>query len=368
MKPSILALASACMLALAGCHAPAPRPAEAATAQPGTVTWKPDDPRWGWVKFMRVQPGKPIGLLPVSGRVAPMESALWSVQAPLDGRVEQVLVRVGQPVKRNQPLAQVRSTGLADLRHDLALARQTLAVRVATLGHLDTLAHANAVAGKDLLAAQADVRASRLDVGTLERKLDALGIETVGDASYILRAPQDGVVVKADVMPGAQVGPGTNALLQLAKLDRLVVWAQVLESDLDGMRVGDSARILAPGRGDRQTDARIDAISKAVDPDQHTIGVRLVTGGPVPWLYPNGYVQVEFQRHAGNTIVVPAESVVTDDLQSVAFVKTPDGRLERRPVVLGRRTPSEVEVVKGLAPGDTIVTTGAILVLNEVSQ
>ena len=59
---------------------------------------------------------------------------------------------------------------------------------------------------KDLLAAQQDVRAAHVDLQTVTQKLQALKVEMDSDSTYWLKAPHDGVIVKAEVTPGASGG------------------------------------------------------------------------------------------------------------------------------------------------------------------
>lgn len=346
---------------------------EEADAKPATVNssdsvhWPASDKRWNWLQFVTVKAGHAIPSLPVPGKVAPLETMTWSIQAPVPGRVETVLARVGQTVRAGERLLQVRSSMLAELRRDQIVARQSLALRQKTAANAQTLSQAHAIAEKDLLAAQQDVRAAQVDLTTVTQKLQALRVEMDSDSTYWLKAPHDGVIVKADVTPGVEARPDAAPLLQLAAMDRLVVWAQVLEADLDGIAAGDTARILALGREDRSLRARVVSISRAVDPELHTVAVRLETTESAAWLRPNGFVQVAFERPGATAIVLPTEAVVTDDLESVVFVKQADGALLKRPVVVGHQGEGRTEIVHGLKPGDTVVAKGAILLLNEVS-
>jgi len=96
------------------------------------------------------------------------------------------------------------------------------------------------------------------------------------------------------------------------------------------------------------------------------VRVRVPNTGHV--LRPNAFVQVAFVPADAPRIVVPAEAVVTDDQQSFVFVRSGEhpGALERREVMLGRQRGGRVEIVRGLAPGETYVTKGAILLLNAI--
>lgn len=328
--------------------------------------WPADDARWGWLSFEMVRPGPPIPMLPVPGRVAPLETAKWALQAPIAGRVDAAEVRIGQEVKRGERLVLVRSTALTDLHREQSLARQSLRLKQAEARHARTLSQAHAIAEKDLLTTEQELKAAEIDLQTVTNKLAALNVDLVGESQYWLKAPRDGVVVQAEVTPGQEVSPESPALVVMADLKQVVVWAQLLEADLGDIRPGMMAQVRATGRTDEPIPARVESISRTVDPELHTVGVRLVTTRSAPWLRPNGYVQVVFQRLGGRALIVPAPAVVTDDLQSVVFVKAADGRLRRRPVVVGRQTNEQAEILQGLQAGETVVTKGAILLLNEV--
>ena len=67
-------------------------------------------------------------------------------------------------------------------------------------------------------------------------------------------------------------------------------------------------------------------------------------------------VKVVYDVHQ-NTIMVPKDAIITEDRESAVFVVR-DSTAYRTNVKLGYTNTSHVEVLAGVAPGDTIVTTG----------
>ena len=61
-------------------------------------------------------------------------------------------------------------------------------------------------------------------------------------------------------------------------------------------------------------------------------------------------------------------AVVRDGASAVVFVEVKQGAFARRPVVVGRRSHNEVEIVHGLALGERVVTTGALLLVNALDM
>jgi membrane fusion protein (multidrug efflux system) len=60
-----------------------------------------------------------------------------------------------------------------------------------------------------------------------------------------------------------------------------------------------------------------------------------------------------------NALQVPTEAIVPEMNEKKIWVAR-NGRAELIPVVTGARTASAIEVISGLAAGDTVLTTGLI--------
>ncbi|MEO8605198.1 MAG: hypothetical protein ABI629_21700 [bacterium] len=111
----------------------------------------------------------------------------------------------------------------------------------------------------------------------------------------------------------------------------------------------------------------VEYVGEVVDPQRRMVAVRVRVPNGAHALRPNAFVQVAFAPDDHQQVVVPAESVVTDDQQSFVFVRPAGSNgLERRAVVVGRQHDGKVEIASGLQPGDAYVTKGALLLLNAV--
>ena len=86
-------------------------------------------------------------------------------------------------------------------------------------------------------------------------------------------------------------------------------------------------------------------ISQVVDPQRHTVEVRIRAENADHALRPNAFVEVSLAPDPSRRRVrVPGEAVVSDGKRSVVFVTHDAGRLERVPVTVGRRRDGEVEL------------------------
>ncbi len=324
---------------------------------------------WTYLEFATAGLGDPIAPEPVPARVAFDEMRSTPMVAPLPGRVDAVTARLGQRVEQGERLLSVRSAALVDLAKEISLMTAEEAARAKAVDRLRSLAELKAVPEKDLIAAEQDLHQTQLARGAAELKLRSLPVATTNDSIYWLTAPRSGVVVQRDVLVGQEVGPERDApLLVVGDLDEVIVTADVPETDIAGVEVGQSARVLSALASDQGFSGRVEYIGEVVDPHRRMVEVRVRVPNPEHVLRANAFVQVVFAPGSARRIVVPAEAVVTDDQESFIFVRRADlpTELERRRVVLGRQQGGHVEISNGLNAGETYVTKGAILLLNAV--
>jgi cobalt-zinc-cadmium efflux system membrane fusion protein len=324
-------------------------------------------PTWSYLDFARVETQAPVAPAPVPARVAFDESRAAPVVAPLAGRVDTVAARLGERVARGDRLIAVRSPDLVDLTKEIELKRSKELAKAKSVERLRALVELRAEPTKKLVDAEQELAQAQLARQAAELKLRSLLVAQDDAGLYWLLAPRDGVVVQRNVLAGQQVGPDrAEPLMVVAELDEVIVSADVPEADVAALQVGQTATVVPTGGGDATLTGRIEYIGEVVDPQRRMVEVRLRVPNPDRSLRPNAFVQVAFAPGGGERMVIPAEAVVTDDQQSFVFVRDADGRLQRREVVLGRQRNGRVEIVRGLEPGETYVTKGAILLLNAV--
>jgi multidrug efflux pump subunit AcrA (membrane-fusion protein) len=96
-----------------------------------------------------------------------------------------------------------------------------------------------------------------------------------------------------------------------------------------------------------------------------TLKVRIEAANPNMTLKPEMFVNVEFNVSMPARMTVPAEAVLDTGLKKTVFVDRGNGYLEPREVEIGDRIGDRLEVVKGLTPGERIVTSGNFLIDSE---
>ncbi|HEY3664950.1 MAG TPA: hypothetical protein VGL19_03075, partial [Polyangiaceae bacterium] len=100
---------------------------------------------------------------------------------------------------------------------------------------------------------------------------------------------------------------------------------------------------------------------------RHTVPVRVVLDNSDGRLKPNTYAKMQFQASTpAGSVEVAAGALVSDGSRQYAYVKNAAGRFVKRDVVAGAVRDQRVVVFKGIAPGETVVSKGAILLDNQI--
>lgn len=322
----------------------------------------------GYVGFATAVLAAPLKPLPLPGRIAFDETRTTRVMAPIGGLVDSVLVRVGDRVVVGQRLMSISSSDLVGLIGDEKRAQNAVSAQTRTLDRIQALVDLRAAPLRDLIAAQHALRDAQLEREAAELKRKSLKVSSSDRGLYWLEAPRTGIVVERNTAVGQSVGPDhDDPLLVIADLDEVLAIASVPESEIADLAAGQHADVLTASDPDHPISGEIARVSQLVDPERHTVDVRVRVANTVAGLRPNAWVQVAFDADTGQHVVLPASAVVRDDQSAAVFVRGVKGLVERRPVVVGRQRDSQVEVLSGVAPGETVVVRGAVLLLNALT-
>jgi RND family efflux transporter MFP subunit len=127
------------------------------------------------------------------------------------------------------------------------------------------------------------------------------------------------------------------------------------------LSLGAPATLTIPGLTD-PVPAKVSLISPALDPGSTTVEVWLRLENPKGTFKAGTPVHTTITgRTASNALIIPTEAVQTeaDGVSKFVMIVKPDGTAAKHPVTLGIRTRESAQVVSGLTPADTVITTGS---------
>lgn len=318
--------------------------AERSNMPPGTFRISSERQQIIGVKFATVQSDGTTRSIRAVGKVSADETRVGHVHTRIEGWIEKVFINfTGEVVKKGEPMLTIYSPEMLASEEELLLATRA----------------------RDVMPSLFDAARRRLQLWDLSDDQIEQVIRTGQPIrSITVLAPMDGFVTERKAFPNQKVTPDSD-LYTLTDLSHVWIVADVFESDITSIRIGDPAYVVFENASAPSVAAKVSYVQPQVDPVTRTLKVRLDTNNSGLRMKPEMFVNVEFAAPTSAKTTVPADAVLdTGDRQTV-FVDLGDGYLEPRQVVVGDRFGDRVAIASGLKAGERVVSSGAFLIDSE---
>jgi RND family efflux transporter MFP subunit len=274
-----------------------------------------------------------------------------TVSAQTAGRVSDIYFDVNDVVPQGALIVRIRSTEqVANLAQAEAALKEATAREAEAQTRYDRIRdmyqrRVVAKATYDEASAARDAAVARLSAARA-------GLEAAreGVAYTEVRAPYGGVVTQKHVQVGEAVAPGTP-LMSGASLDALRVVAEVPQSLIEQARAARRAAVYVDGRRIESTGL---TVFPAAQPESNTFRARVELPKDVKGLAPGMFVKVGLVTGETERLLVPRAAIVERSEMRGVYVVAPDGRVTLRQVRLGHARGDRIEILAGLAPGESV--------------
>ena len=332
---------------------------------------------------------------PAIGQIAFNEDASTIVQTPFSGRVTRVLAKIGDDVKRGDPLFEIDSpevvqaqTDLIAALHGLEKARSQLNAAQRQAERASRLIKDKAISQREVdqavndeAAAESDFRTAegtltfarnrlRVIIGRDQEEVDRLERTRVINPLITINSPIDGTVIARKVGPGQYVRADiADMLYSIADLSTMWLKANVPEIDIPLIRVGQEIEVRVTAVPDRVFAAQVIAIGAASDASTRRVVVRSEIPNPDRALKSEMFASFKIAIGEGRPMPsVPSDAVIWEGEQAVVWTEREPMLFERRVVKAGLEQDGRLEIRDGLKAGERVITRGAIFVQNEWQQ
>jgi cobalt-zinc-cadmium efflux system membrane fusion protein len=361
--PSLALILLQTVLAASCSQTPDPKPAQAAKHHPQELTLTESNLKY--LKVATVERNTGGSTIALNGRVTFDEDHTAQVGSPVEGRVQRVLVKPGDQVKRGQPLLVVRSPGFTLAESAAQKSRSALQVAEKNFARAQRLFNEGAASQREVMEAEDVLNQARAEYTRAVADLKALGGRGESNsADFQLTAPINGVVVARTPAAalGAEVQPSSGTLFTIADLSRVWVVADLPEREMASVRAGLPVEVEAPAYPGKKFSGKVAYISELLDQATRTAKLRSVIPNDQLLLKPEMFVSVALHRPSAE-LLIPTSAVVTKGDAFYVYLEDDDKLHKYTPheVILGPEIGAYVPVVKGLNGGEHIVVEGAIL-------
>jgi membrane fusion protein (multidrug efflux system) len=266
----------------------------------------------------------------------------------VSGKVTSIQFKEGETVNKGSLMVKLND---ADLQAQLLKAKTQMELSELKLGRLQKLIAINGISQEELDAQQNELSGFKADQAYITAQI----------AKTNIVAPFTGVVGLKNISEGSFVSSLTP-IATLVQIKPLYVEFSVPEKYSALFAKGIDVKFSNDNNvTDKAEKAKIYAIEPMVDENTKTIRARAMYDGSHAF-YPGSFVKVYAELgQVKNALLVPTQCVIpTLKGQKVFVVK--NNTATEVPVTIGVRTDTRIQILDGLQPGDTIVTTGLLSV------
>ena len=327
--------------------------------------------------------------LSVAGQVQMDEQHTSHLGTLADGRITEVKVLPGTPVRRGEVLgtlhshmvhetvgALLQAYAAADrLRGAVVFSKQAqdryhhlYSIQAASLEEQQRSDQDRLQAEKMLADAEATVHMEREHLSELlQVSPESLNPGNLYDRELIpIRSPIDGVILARNVSVGQVVSTGFDAF-DISNLSTVWVTAAVNQQDLSLIHKGAAAEVVTSGFPDQVFSGTVGMLGDMLDPQTRTVPVRVVVPNPGTRLRPGMFASAHIaEPKTRDAIFIPEEAMQDINGMKVVFVTRDSQTFKAVTVTLGTLSEGKAEIINGLQPGDKIVVSGAFMVKSEM--
>lgn len=262
----------------------------------------------------------------------------------ISGRITYLNVPEGAFVEKGTVIARIND---ADLQATLEKSRVQLDLYQKTEERDRKLLEIQGINQADYDLALNNVNSTRADIDYTQAQID----------KTVIRAPFSGIVGLRQVSPGAYVTPA-NIIATVQQLDKIKVDFTLPEQYASIIKKGSLVDIEVDAATKAHRKGLIIATEPQINQTSRNLKVRAIlqNGNGHPGAFVKVYVDAGADKRA---VMVPTNCIIPEDKNN-QLILVKDGRAHFVNVQTGVREANDVEIVKGVNPGDTVVVTGVL--------
>lgn len=281
--------------------------------------------------------------LRATGSLLPNESVV--LNAEVSGIVESIHFKEGQQVKKGQLLVQLNDD---EIRAEIEKLQYTKKLNEDIEYRQKQLLEREAISKEEYETALTTLNTTLSDIKVRQVQLD----------KHQIRAPFDGIIGLRSVSVGSYLTPGDD-IATLYNINPIKIDFSVPGKYSAEVNAGDKVSFTSDAYNEPFT-GEIYAIEPQIDPKTRSLKIRALSDNKENKLLPGQFVSIDLtlDRYE-STIMIPTEAVIPELKGKKVFVYR-NGVAETQPIETGIRTADQLQVISGLSPGDTLITSGML--------
>lgn len=322
-------------------------------AQPSVETQQSEDEKGVLVEQAEVVKSNISSITTINGKLA--ANIEVSIVPKMPGKVAKVLFNIGDRVHKGDVLVCLDSTELqAQLKQaqaGLATAEAGYADAKKNLERMKSLFEQGAVSQQQL-----DMAQTQLAVGNPDGAAATVQLIQAQLANTVITSPVNGIVSARNIEVGEMAGQAP--VITIVDIDKVIVETDVIESEVNKIKEGQTVDVKVSAVREKPFQGIIATISPATDNRSSAFPIKIEISNPEHKLKPGMFAEVKLALDTKkDTLVIPKEAVIDSGDKKFVF-KIENDKAIYTEIKTGLNDDTRVEVLSGLAAGDSVVTQG----------
>lgn len=297
-----------------------------------------------------------------AGSIRPIPTQYANIASPFAGRVVKSYVRMGQQVKKGDPLFEIICPDFTSAQKEFFQAKSAYELARKDLHRKTDLIRNGVSSQKELEEAQNAVLTAEKDFENARAALHVYQVYdpesmTLGHA-LVVRAPLSGSLIEDNIVTGQYLKDDSDPIAVVADLSNVWVSAQVKEKDIRFIADGDSLDIDVAAFPDKRIKGVVLHVEDAVDESTRSICVISECKNNREELKPGMYATVHFRSAPQAAVQVPETALLQGTDGTFVYVQTGPGVFVRRYVEVENTSGGTAIIRKGVHAGDKIISEG----------
>ncbi len=320
------------------------------------------------IKTIKIAKEPYRGNVSTFGIVQAIPTNYAEIAAPFSGRITKSFVKLGQYVKKDEPVFAISSPSIYEVGKMYYQVKQEMILAEKNLKRQKDLYKNGVGIQKDLEEAEVNYEVYKRDYENVVASLKVYKVdpdELVLGQPLVVRSPISGTIVANNIVIGQYLKEDAEPVVKVAELSKVWIVGQVKEKDISSIHVSEEIEITAAAISDKCYKGKIYYISDLLDEKTRSVQVFIECDNSDHSLKPGMYVSVGFIEEMTDNILVPASSVFQKEAGNFVYVAIDKNKFVKRTVSVTGASNNRLLVKSGLLPGEQVVTSGGYFLLEQ---
>lgn len=309
-----------------------------------------------------------VNALTLTGQVTFNEDKVARIFPMISGNITAVTAQLGDYVNKGQKLGVIRSGEMAGYGNDLVTAKTNLLIAQKNMDAAEDMYKSGLMSQKDFITAQQMYKQAQSQLNRSNEVLQINGGNTQGE--FVVRSPISGFIVEKQINNNMAIRPdNTNDLFTISDLKNVWIMANVYESSISQVHLGDSVDVTTLSYPGRVFHGKIDKILNVLDPTNKVMKVRIVLSNPDYALKPEMFASVRLiNKTDQESLCVPSTCIIFENSQYFVLVYRSQSDIKVIPVQVISSNGNQSYITGAVQQGDKVIGSNAVLIYSALNS